>query len=183
MPIEDRQDATRLTALREHVRPYILRRTKDAVAKELPPKTELVRAVEMTGTQRELYESIRVAAHSDVRQQIRARGMGGAAIAILDALLKLRQVCCDPRLANIEAARAVASTSSSAKLELLLKLVETQLAEGRRILVFSSFARMLSLISEALLAKGTGHVTLTGQTQRSSTARSTRFRAGAATCS
>jgi SNF2 family DNA or RNA helicase len=165
MPIEDHHDARRLTALRDHVRPYILRRTKDAVAKELPPKTELVRAVELTGAQRELYESIRLAAHADVRAQIRARGIGGASIAILDALLKLRQVCCDARLVGIDAARAIAATATSAKLELLLEMLDTQLAEGRRILVFSSFTRMLALISEALLAKGIGHVTLTGQTQ------------------
>jgi superfamily II DNA or RNA helicase len=160
-PIEDCGDQTRLQSLRDRVRPYILRRTKDSVAKELPPKTELVRAVEMTGAQRDLYESIRVAAHADVRQHIKDRGIGGATIAILDALLKLRQVCCDPRTANVEAARGV---EGSAKLDLLLEMVTTQLAEGRRILVFSSFAKMLALISEALLARGIGHVTLTGQT-------------------
>ena len=160
-PIEDSGDERRLEALRDHVRPYILRRTKDAVARELPPKTEVVRAVELTGAQRELYESIRVAAHADVRQHIKQRGFAGSTIAILDALLKLRQVCCDPRLCSVEAARGI---EGSSKLELLLEMVETQLAEGRRILVFSSFARMLQLISEALLGRGVGHVTLTGQT-------------------
>jgi SNF2 family DNA or RNA helicase len=117
--------------------------------------------VELTGAQRELYESIRVAAHADVRQHIKARGMGGATIQILDALLKLRQVCCDPRIANVGAARGV---EGSAKLDLLLDMVTTALAEGHRILVFSSFTRMLALISEALLARGIRHVTLTGQT-------------------
>jgi len=160
-PIEDQGDSKRLMVLRDQVRPYVLRRTKDTVAKELPPKTELVRAVELTGAQRELYESIRIAAHADVRQHIKQRGLRGATIAILDALLKLRQVCCDPRIASVEAARSV---EGSAKLDLLLEMIETMLAEGRRILVFSSFARMLGLISEALLGKGTGHVTLTGQT-------------------
>jgi SNF2 family DNA or RNA helicase len=140
-----------------------LRRTKDAVAKELPPKTEIVRAVELSGAQRELYESIRVAAHADVRAQIRQRGIGGAQIAILDALLKLRQVCCDPRLAapSIEAAREV---HDSAKLSLAIELVQQLVGEGRRILIFSQFARMLALISEALLARGVGHVALTGAT-------------------
>ena len=160
-PIEDQGDSKRLIVLRDQVRPYVLRRTKDTVAKELPPKTELVRAVELTGAQRELYESIRIAAHADVRQHIKQRGLRGATIAILDALLKLRQVCCDPRIASVEAARSV---EGSAKLELLLEMIDTQRAEGRRILVFSSFARMLALISESLLGKGIGHVTLTGQT-------------------
>ena len=92
-PIEDQGDSRRLIVLRDQVRPYVLRRTKDTVAKELPPKTELVRAVELTGAQRELYESIRIAAHADVRQHIKQRGLRGATIAILDALLTLRQVC------------------------------------------------------------------------------------------
>ena len=160
-PIEGSGDQVRLEALRDRVRPFILRRTKDTVAPELPAKTQLVRAVELAGVQRELYESIRVAAHADVRQHIRQRGLAGSTIAILDALLKLRQVCCDPRLVNVDAARGV---SGSAKLEILLELIANQLADGRRILIFSQFARMLGLISESLLARGTRHVALTGNT-------------------
>jgi superfamily II DNA or RNA helicase len=160
-PIEVRGDKARVESLRERVRPYILRRTKDAVAPELPAKTHLVRAVSLTGLQRELYESIRVAAHADVRREIKSRGLAGSTIAILDALLKLRQVCCDPRLVSSEAAREV---TGSAKLEVFLEMVGNQLADGRRILVFSQFARMLHLISEGLLARGIGHVTLTGNT-------------------
>ncbi|HEY5937958.1 MAG TPA: DEAD/DEAH box helicase, partial [Kofleriaceae bacterium] len=160
-PIENGGDQVRLEALRDRVRPFILRRTKDAVAPELPAKTQLVRAVELSGTQRELYESIRVAAHADVRQHIRQRGLAGSTIAILDALLKLRQVCCDPRLVGVDAARGV---TGSAKLDILLELIASQLADGRRILIFSQFARMLGLISESLLARGTRHVALTGNT-------------------
>jgi superfamily II DNA or RNA helicase len=160
-PIELQGDVTRLGALRERVKPFILRRTKDAVAPELPAKTQLVQSIELDGAQRELYESIRVAAHADVRSHIKQRGLAGSTIAILDALLKLRQVCCDPRLVASDAARDV---SGSVKLDALLELVTTQLGDGRRILVFSQFARMLGLISEALLARGIGHVTLTGST-------------------
>ncbi|MDX2090749.1 MAG: DEAD/DEAH box helicase [Kofleriaceae bacterium] len=160
-PIEDKGDKVRLNALRDLVRPYILRRTKDLVAPELPAKTQLVRAVEITGAQRELYESIRVAAHADVRQHIKQRGLAGSTIAILDALLKLRQVCCDPRLVTIDPAREV---TGSAKLDVLLEMVKNGLADGRRILIFSQFARMLGLISEGLLARGIGHVALTGHT-------------------
>src|SRR5205823_2268636 len=137
-------DRVRLDALRERVRPFILRRTKQSVAPELPPKTQLVRAVELTGAQRELYESIRIAAHADVRRVIKERGLARSTIQVLDALLKLRQVCCDPRLLGCEA--------GSAKLDALLALVDDSLAGGHRILVFSQFARMLALISEALLA-------------------------------
>src|SRR5262249_41987347 len=115
----------------------------------------------LSGAQRELYESIRVAAHADVRNHIRSRGLAGSTIAILDALLKLRQVCCDPRLVACDAAREV---TGSAKLDVLLDLVDQQLGDGRRILVFSQFARMLGLVSEGLLARGVGHVALTGST-------------------
>ena len=87
--------------------------------------------------------------------------MAGSTIQILDALLKLRQVCCDPRLVKSESAAGV---EGSAKLTVLLDMITNQLADGRRILVFSQFARMLQLVSEGLLAKGIGHVTLTGNT-------------------
>ena len=159
-PIEQRGDKNRLEALRDRVRPFILRRTKDLVATELPPKTCLVRAVELTGAQRELYESIRLAAHSEVRTHIKQHGISRSTIQILDALLKLRQVCCDPRLTNF----AGAAEANSAKLDVLLELLTTGLAAGRRVLVFSQFARMLGLISEQLLARGIRHVTLTGST-------------------
>nr|HEX4313832.1 DEAD/DEAH box helicase [Kofleriaceae bacterium] len=162
VPIEQRGDRTRLVALRERVKPFILRRTKQSVAPELPPKTNLVRAIELTGAQRELYESIRVAAHADVRNHIKQRGLARSTIAVLDALLKLRQVCCDPRLVSLDG--PAPSEGASAKLDALLQLVDRGLADGRRILIFSQFARMLALISESMLARGVRHVTLTGQT-------------------
>src|SRR5690606_31677912 len=97
-PIEKHGDEERLAAVRARVAPFILRRLKESVAKDLPPKTELVRSVDLTGDQRDLYESIRLAADAEVRQAIISKGLGGSAVTILDALMKLRQVCCDPRL-------------------------------------------------------------------------------------
>ena len=82
------------------------RRLRD-VAKELPPKTEVMRPVELHGAQRELYESIRVAAHAEVRKIIRKKGLAASTIPILGALTKLRQVCCDPRLVRMNEAGAV----------------------------------------------------------------------------
>jgi superfamily II DNA or RNA helicase len=161
-PIEQRGDAERLAALREAVSPHVLRRLKRDVAKELPPKTELRSPVELGGPQRELYEAIRVAAHADVRRAIRAKGIGASAITILDALTKLRQVCCDPRLVAMEEAREVAG---SAKLDALLALLADQLAGGHRVLVFSQFTSMLALIAEALRARNVGYLLLTGQTR------------------
>lgn len=161
-PIEQRGDAERLAALREVVAAHVLRRLKRDVAKELPPKTELLVPVELGGKQRELYEAIRVAAHADVRKAIRAKGLAASAITILDALTKLRQACCDPRLVAMDAARSV---GDSAKLDALLAMLSEQLAGGHRVLVFSQFTSMLALIAEALRARDVKYLMLTGQTR------------------
>ena len=155
-------DSDQLDALRQRVAPFMLRRVKDEVAPELPPKTEIVRPVELRDDQRELYETIRVAAHADVRKLIRAKGLAAATVPVLDALMKLRQVCCDPRLVKVASARRA---QRSAKLELLLRMLRQGVSEGRRTLVFSQFTSMLALISEALLAEGIRHVKLTGNTR------------------
>ena len=160
-PIERGGVEACLDTLRERVAPFILRRVKESVATELPPKTEIVRMVDLQGKQRDLYESIRVSAHARVRRTIRQKGIAGSTIAILDALMKLRQVCCDPRLVSFEAAREV---EESAKYELLFELLEKQLPQGRRILIFSQFTSMLSLISDGLTERGVSHVSLTGST-------------------
>jgi superfamily II DNA or RNA helicase len=161
-PVEQRGDLERLAALRQLVAPYVLRRLKRDVARELPPKTELPLPVELGPGQRELYEAIRVAAHADVRRAIRAKGVAASAVAILDALTKLRQVCCDPRLVAMSAARDV---DDSAKLDALLALLQEQLAGGHRVLVFSQFTSMLALVSDALRARAIGHLVLTGETR------------------
>jgi len=160
-PIEREGNAQKLEALRNAVAPFILRRMKESVARDLPPKTELIRPVELAGDQRELYESIRAAAHSEVRTAIKKKGIPGSAIAILDALMKLRQVCCDPRLVSVSSARSV---TSSAKFNLFFELVTTQLEQGRRVLVFSQFTRMLALLSQGLKERNVRTVELTGST-------------------
>jgi superfamily II DNA or RNA helicase len=162
IPIERSGNQQRLDALRDAVSPFILRRMKESVAKDLPPKTEIVRPVELGDDQRELYESIRVAAHGDVRRAIRQKGVTASTIAILDALMKLRQVCCDPRLVTVPSARRV---KSSAKYELFFELITQQLSQGRRVLVFSQFTRMLDLLAEGLRERKIGYVELTGATQ------------------
>jgi superfamily II DNA or RNA helicase len=162
IPIERAGNQLRMDALRNAVSPFILRRMKEYVARDLPPKTEIVRPVELSDDQRELYESIRVAAHGDVRRAIREKGVTGSAIAILDALMKLRQACCDPRLVNVPSARRV---TGSAKIECFFELMTTQLEQGRRVLVFSQFTRMLDLIAHGLGERKLPFVELTGKTQ------------------
>jgi SNF2 family DNA or RNA helicase len=158
-PIERDGNAQRLEALRERVRPFILRRLKDEVAGELPPKTEIVRAVELRGDQRDLYESIRASAHATVRKAVRKKGIAAATIDILGALMKLRQACCDPRLVPVGAAREV---EESAKFRVLFELLPQLLAQGRRILLFSQFTSMLALISHELAQRKIPFCTLTG---------------------
>ncbi len=161
VPIERMGDEGRLEALRRRVAPFILRRMKDTVAKDLPAKTEIVRTVEINGSQRDLYESIRLAAHAAVRKVVKKKGIAASTIDILSALMKLRQVCCDPRLVPVPSARMV---QESAKYEALMEMLEEMLPRGRRVLVFSQFTSMLRLISEGLRQRSVKHVSLTGAT-------------------
>ncbi|MGL5632966.1 MAG: DEAD/DEAH box helicase, partial [Azovibrio sp.] len=160
-PIEKQGDLLRRELLARRLRPFILRRRKDEVAKELPQKTTILRTVELSGSQRDLYETVRVAMDEKVRSEIASRGFRRSQIVILDALLKLRQVCCDPRLVKSPAARRV---KERAKLELLMDMLPELVSEGRRILVFSQFTTMLDLIQEELRAANLDFVRLTGDT-------------------
>jgi SNF2 family DNA or RNA helicase len=161
-PIEKLGDEAASERLALRLRPFMLRRTKQEVARELPPKTEILRTVVLEGAQRELYETIRLAMHKQVREAVAEKGWGRSHIMVLDALLKLRQVCCDPRLVKLEDARKV---QRSAKLELLMEMLPEMIEEGRRVLLFSQFTGMLSLIETALKEAGIGYVKLTGQTR------------------
>lgn len=161
VPIERDGKVERLGNLRERIAPYILRRTKATVAKDLPPKTELIRPVELEGEQRELYESIRIAAHGRVRQAIQQKGFTASTITILDALMKLRQACCDPRLVKSNGARGI---TDSAKYNTFFEMVTQQRAQGHRILVFSQFTSMLALLADGLDERRIAYSLLTGNT-------------------
>jgi hypothetical protein len=160
-PIEDNGETLRAQLLAARVRPFILRRRKADVAAELPPRSEVVRRVALQGAQRTLYESVRVAADRQVRRVLARQGFAGAQIAVLDALLKLRQVCCDPRLVK---GRALPTGMPSAKMEWLVEMLPELVDEGRRVLVFSQFTEMLALVHEALAAIDLPHLVLTGET-------------------
>ncbi|MDP1604819.1 MAG: DEAD/DEAH box helicase [Legionella sp.] len=162
-PIEKNSDNERQTLLANRVRPFMLRRTKNQVESELPAKTEMTRMIELDGTQRDLYEAIRMSMEKKVRDAIARQGMGKSHIVLLDALLKLRQVCCDPRLLSIPEAQIAHGTS--AKLDALMDLIDNLVAEKRRVLVFSQFTSMLKLIEEELKNRQYEYLKLTGQTQ------------------
>ena len=162
-PIERQDDPLRRALLNRRIKPFLLRRTKDNVAKELPPKTEMVRKVELSGAQRDLYETVRLAMDEKVRTEIDKKGVARSQIVILEALLKLRQVCCDPRLVKSLAPKK--HGAASAKLIDLMQMLEDLLDEGRKILVFSQFTSMLALIEEELEARDIPYALLTGDTK------------------
>ncbi|WP_366557545.1 DEAD/DEAH box helicase [Rhodoferax sp.] len=162
-PIEKQGDPERLHQLRARITPFMLRRTKAVVANELPPKVETVMRVELSGQQADLYETIRLGMEKTVREALTSKGLAKSQITILDALLKLRQVCCDPKLLKMEAAQKV---KTSAKLEQLMEMLPEMLAEGRRILLFSQFTSMLTLIEAELKKCKIPWVKLTGQSQK-----------------
>ena len=161
-PIEKHGDNLRAGILARRVAPFILRRRKEDVAKELPPKTIIVRSVELVGGQRDLYETVRSAMDEKVLEAIAQKGFARSQIVILDALLKLRQVCCDPRLIKSTGAKSV---KERAKLDLLMDMLPEMLEEGRKVLLFSQFTSMLALIEAELVARKIQYVILTGNTR------------------
>jgi len=160
-PIEENGETLRAQLLAQRVRPFILRRRKQDVAAELPPRTEVVQRVELQGQQRELYEAVRTTADKQVRRVLERQSFDGAQITILDALLKLRQVCCDPYL--VKGAKVKPGTER-AKLEWLADALPALVEEGRRVLVFSQFTEMLTLVAAQLGALALPYLSLTGQT-------------------
>jgi SNF2 family DNA or RNA helicase len=160
-PIEKKQDGERRAVLARRLKPFLLRRTKAMVAADLPPKTEILQPLELVGPQRDLYETVRLSMHEKVREAVAAKGLARSHIIVLDALLKLRQVCCDPRLVKLAAAKRV---TVSAKLSHLLEMLPALIEDGRRILLFSQFTSMLDLVKPALGERGIDFVELRGDT-------------------
>jgi len=163
-PIEKHNDSERLERLQRRTAPFLLRRTKDRVAAELPPKTELLRQAEFEPRQARLYESVRLTMEKKVRTAIAAKGLARSHIIVLEALLKLRQVCCDPRL--LPENMPGAAGTPSAKFNLLFDLLPEMLEEGRRVLLFSQFTTMLGLIEKELNKRDIAYAKLTGQTRK-----------------
>lgn len=172
--IEKNGDAERAQALSRRIAPFILRRTKDAVAPDLPAKTQIIQAIELEEKQRDFYDGVRLASHRRVRETIEERGLARSQITVLDALLKLRQACCDPRLI---AGEAPDQAIPSAKMDWLMTALPELIEEGRRILLFSQFTSMLRLIETAVQELGIPYLMLTGET-RERTPLIEKFQAG-----
>ncbi|WP_129630151.1 DEAD/DEAH box helicase [Candidatus Oscillochloris fontis] len=159
-PIERKQDGDSALFLRKMVYPFILRRTKEQVALDLPPRSEELLVVEMEPAQRKLYIKTRDHYRSLLLGMIEQEGIADARMKILEGLLRLRQICNHPRLMDEK------FRGTSGKFELLIETLETLRAEGHKALIFSQFVQMLTIIREALDARKIPYAYLDGSTRK-----------------
>lgn len=174
-PITHDGDAMAAARLRAIVRPFVLRRTKREVLTELPAKQEVTRVVSLSPGQRKLYDAMAAILRDEVGREVKEKGTGRSAFHVLTALLRLRQMACDPRLVD-----AGADGALSAKRETFLELVRQLRDEGRRALVFSGFRQLLELWRADLDREGIAYEYLDGTTSDRD-ARVHRFQTATAT--
>lgn len=157
-PIERQQNEDTTKSLRRLVYPFILRRTKDQVALDLPPRSEKILWNEMEPAQRKLYNLTRDEYRAKILKLIEDKGVKDARFRILEGLLRLRQICNHPKLVQ------PTYKGSSAKLDTLMENLETLGAEGHKALIFSQFVQMLKLIEASLKKAKIPYTYLDGST-------------------
>ncbi len=159
VPIHNRNDQVARSALADLIRPFVLRRTKDQVAQELPPRTEIQLDVELTEADQTRYEEIRVSALAELQRDVTESGdPRKKSFAALVTLMRMRQMACDMRLIDPNA------DGPSAKLERAVELIERLRAEGHRALIFSQFTTLLGLLRASLEQRGVSYRYLDGST-------------------
>jgi superfamily II DNA or RNA helicase len=158
----DAGDQKAAKRLRATIHPFILRRTKSEVAKDLPEKIETDQFCELTGEQSALYAAVFKEVRAQVMGEVERQGMAKSHIQILAGLTRLRQAACDPRLLGLP---RQFGDDDSGKLVALRELIQTSVAGGHRVLVFSQFVSMLTLIRRALEEDGVGYEYLDGSTK------------------
>ncbi|MGI8966636.1 MAG: SNF2-related protein, partial [Limisphaerales bacterium] len=146
IPITREKNLEAQARLARRLRPFILRRLKKEVARDLPEKLEQISFCELTETQRALYQQILEASRQEVLKAVGARGLQKSRMIVLTALLRLRQICCDARLLKLESGTEKFTGENSGKLEMFSELLEEILDGGHRVLVFSQFVSMLTLL-------------------------------------
>lgn len=142
------------------IRPFILRRTKEEVLPDLPEKTEQVLQCELNPEQRAIYDQLAASYRENLLHEVESKGVGGNAMQVLEALLRLRQIACHPGLVSDEWKEA-----GSSKLEMLHLQVKEVLAEGHKLVVFSQFTSLLALVREEFDSQGQTYAYLDGQTR------------------
>ncbi len=162
-PIRENQDMDALHALKRRVKPFLLRRTKESVAPELPPRTEETNWCELTTVQASVYAEVLARVRKDVFEAVEKKGFNRSRLEILAALTRLRQVCNHPALLDKDLPK---TAEVSGKMAYALELVREAAAGGHKILLFSQFTSMLDLLRPALDKMHIGHVTIEGKTQK-----------------
>jgi SNF2 family DNA or RNA helicase len=158
-PIAEDPKHPAATELRAIVRPFMLRRRKSEVLDDLPPKQEIDVDCELSGAHRRLYDSLAAAVRREIENAFAAGGLAKNTFSVLTALLRLRQMACDPRLVDANADGAI-----GAKRAAFLDLVQQLVAEKRRALVFSQFVKLFDLWRPDLDARGIAYEYLDGST-------------------
>lgn len=158
----DAGDQKAAKRLRATIHPFILRRTKSEVAKDLPEKIETDQFCELTGEQAALYAAVFKEVRAQVMGEVERQGMAKSHIQILAGLTRLRQAACDPRLLGLP---REFGDEDSGKLVALRELIQTSISGGHRVLVFSQFVSMLTLIRRALEEDGVAYEYLDGSTK------------------
>lgn len=159
IPIMRDRNAKVQARLSRRLRPFVLRRRKKDVAADLPERIEQVTFCELNPEQRTIYQQVLAAGRREVLDAVNAQGLVGSRMIVLTALLRLRQICCDLRLLKTDGVGA-----ASGKVELFNELLEEVLDGGHRVLVFSQFTSMLSLLKQELSSQNIGFCYLDGST-------------------
>jgi superfamily II DNA or RNA helicase len=161
LPITREKNEQAQARLARRLRPFLLRRLKKEVAPDLPDRLEQVAFCELTADQRGVYQQVIEASRKEVLEAVGAQGVAKSRMVVLTALLRLRQVCCDLRLLKLD---GVKPANASGKLDLFGELLEEVIDGGHRLLVFSQFVSMLTLLKEKLAEEDVEYCYLDGST-------------------
>ena len=158
-------DPSAISRLRFKISPFLLRRTKEQVAPELPSRIFIDEFCELSDDQRTVYRELLTEGRKRIEALGDAGNQGAARMQMLTALLRLRQTCCDLALLGNERFSRLLVPRRSAKLQRLLELMDEALSGGHKILVFSQFQKQLLEIEKSILERGWGSLRLDGQTR------------------
>ncbi len=161
-PIDNYGDVEKAALLRKLIHPFLLRRTKEQVAKDLPEKTETIIYCEMGRTQRRLYDNLKQKIKEDIEEVVEEKGLAKSKFQILDGLLRLRQMCNSPVLLNPAFSGAKAD---SVKIDILLQNLTEEL-DHHNALIFSQFVSLLSIVRKELDNRGIKYAYLDGSTTK-----------------
>jgi SNF2 family DNA or RNA helicase len=158
--LDDDEDRKRIEQIGSSLRPFILRRTKKQVLQDLPDKVEQTLACDMSKPQRKLYDELREHYRVHLSKKVEELGLKRSKIHVLEALLRLRQASCDPRLVKPDC------HVRGAKMDLLLDQLEEIIGKGHKAIVFSQFTSLLSLLRDDMDARGWSYEYLDGKTRK-----------------